>query len=172
MAADGVSTHNMYATDISVELWDLGFDLFRDKDKLEATFIQADFLDSKSDLQRLNGLTDIIIACQFLHLFDWERQVVGMKRIVELSRPGSVLIGYQRAQVEAQELPRPWGAMYFHNEETFRKMWCRVEDETGTKWRVNVSLVDLQEWGMEEEDIDWMPVGRKGINFVITRELD
>lgn len=169
MAADGVSTQNMYGTDISTELWNLGFDLFRDKDKMEAKFTQADILDSKSDLQQLNGRMDIMIACQFLHLFDWEGQVKAMKRIVEFSRPGSVVIGYQRGQVKAQEFARPWGAMFFHNEDTFRQIWRRVEKETGTKWKVKISMVDLQEWGMEEEDIEWMPLGRKGINFVATR---
>jgi len=159
----------MYATDISAELWDLGYDLFRDKDKMGATFIQGDFFNRMSDLQLLKGRMDIIIACQFLHLFDWDRQVIAAKRIVELSRPGSVLVGYQRAQVQAQELMRPWGAMYFHNVESFTKMWSQVEDETETKWELNISLVDLQEWGMEEEDVEWMPSGRKGINFVITR---
>lgn len=170
LAADGISTHNMYATDINAELWNLGFDLFRDKDKMKAKFIQADIFDCTSDLQQWNGQMDIMIACQFLHLFDWERQVMAMKRIVGFSRPGSILIGYQRAQVQAGELLRTWGAMYFHNEETFQKMWRQVQSETGTEWDVNVSLVDLQEWGLRDEDVEWMPNDRKGINFVITRQ--
>ena len=170
LAADGVSTHCMYAADICAELWNLGLDLFRDTDKMEATFIQADIFDRTSDLQQLTGRVDIIIACQFLHLFDWERQMLAMTRMVEFSRPGTVLIGYQRGQIQAQEFARPWGPMYFHNAESFRTMWRQVERGTGTKWNVNVSLVGLEEWGMEEEDVDWMPLGRKGLNFVLTRQ--
>ncbi len=171
LAADGVSTHDMYATDIRAELWNLGYDLYRDKGKMRATFVQGDIFDRNSDLQLLNGQMDIIIACQFLHLFDWDKQVIAAKRIVELSRPGSVLVGFQRAQVRAQELMRPWGPMYFHNAETFKKMWSQVEDETETKWDLSISLVDLQkDWGLEAEDVEWMPSGHRGINFVITRQ--
>ena len=172
LAADGVSTSRMYAVDKSAVLWNLGFDLFRDQQKMEAKFIQTDFCDRSSDLQLLQGQTDIIIACQFLHLFSWEKQIEASKRIVELSRPGSMLIGYQRAQEQAQETARPWGLMYFHSAESFQRMWSQIEDETKTKWKVEVSLVDLQQWGMEEEDIEWMPSDRKGINFVVTRQME
>lgn len=169
LAANGVSPENMYASDISPELWELGFDLFRDKARMTAKFIEADILDTASQLRQLNGRMDIIIACQFLHLFSWEQQIVAMKRIVGFSRPGSILIGYQRAQVQAQEISRKWGRMYYHTAETFREIWRQVEGQTGTKWEVSVSMVDLQTWGMEDEDIDWMPTGPKGINFVVTR---
>ena len=171
LAANGATPQNMYASDISAELWELGFELFRDRHKMGASakFIKADILDTASDLSQLNGRMDIIIACQFLHLFDWEKQIEAVKRIVRFSRPHSILVGYQRAQVQPREVERPWGRMYFHNEETFREMWCHVERETGSKWDVEVSLVDLREWGMEEEDLEWMPPDRKGINFAVTR---
>ena len=169
LAAEGASTRNMYACDISSELWDLGFELFNDREKMDAKFIQADIFDTGSGLEQLKGLIDIVVANQFLHLFDWERQVSAMKRIVEFSKPGSILIGYQRAQVPPKEMERPWGKMYFHDQETFRTIWRRVEIETESEWDVDVDLVELSEWGMEQEDIDWMPEGRKGINFVVTR---
>jgi hypothetical protein len=28
----------------------------------------------------------------------------------------------------------------------------------------------LQDWGMQDEDLEWMPEDRMGINFVITRD--
>ena len=160
----------MYASDISHELWNLGFELFRDRDKMKAVFIEGDFLRLDSELCQLNGQIDIIISCQFLHLFDWDKQVVAIKRIIELSRPGSVVIGYQRAQLQAQEIARPWGQMYFHNAETFREIWRQAEAGTGSRWQVQVALVDLTEWGMEQEDFEWMPEGRRGINFVVVRQ--
>ena len=171
LAANGVPPQNMYASDISAELWELGFELFRDRKKMGASakFLKADIFDQASDLRQWDGRMDIIIACQLLHLFDWEKQLVAMKRIVGFSRPGSVLIGYQRAQMRAREIVRPWGRMYFHNSETFRQIWREVESATGSRWSVEVSLVDLSEWGMEEEDFEWMPSDRKGINFHVTR---
>ena len=95
---------------------------------------------------------------------------MAMRRIVEFSRPGSVLIGYQHAHVQAQEFSRPWGQMYFYSAETYRDIWHQVEGQTGSKWEVSVSMVNLQEWGMEDEDIDCMPTGSKGINSVVTRQ--
>ncbi len=170
LAADGVSPRNMYASDISSELWDLGFELFKDRHKMASNFIQANILETDPSLEHLTGMVDIIIANQFIHLFDWEGQVSVLKTIVQLSKPGSILIGYQRAQVPPREIERPWGKMFFHDDETYQKLWHRVELETKSKWDLGVKLVDLSEWGMEEEDLDWMPEGRKGINFVVKRQ--
>lgn len=169
MATDGAPPKNMYASDISGELWQLGFDLFNDREKMVANFVEADIFDTDSGLEKLSGRIDIIIANQFLHLFDWEGQIAAMKAIVKLSKPGSIVIGYQRAQVPAQEIRRPWGTMYLHDLDTFQKIWQRVELETGSKWDVETDLVDLREWGMEPEDFSWMPDGKRGIDFVGTR---
>lgn len=171
LASNGVETTNMYAIDIGSEFWDLGFDLFRDRSKMKATFIRGDIFDSTSSrLQQLDGKMDIILACQFLHLFSQDLQILATKKIVQLSRPGSVVIGYQRAHPQTGKITRPFGVMYLHNLDTFRDMWRQVEGETGTKWRVEVEMVDLAEWGMENEDFEWMPPPWMGINFVVTRE--
>lgn len=159
----------MYASDISGELWQLGFELFNDREKMVAEFIQADIFDTHSSLEKLSGRIDIIIVNQFLHLFDWEGQIAAMKTIVKLSKPGSIVVGYQRAQVPSQEVRRPWGTMYLHDPKTFRKIWETVEVETRSKWDIEADLVDLREWGMEPEDFSWMPDGKRGINFVGTR---
>ena len=170
LAADGAPTQNMYASDIKEELWQLGFELFRDREKMRAKFVQADIFDPDSDLVHLSGQMDIIIASQFLHLWDWKKQVLAFKKVVELSRPGSILVGSQRGQVRAQEVRRPWGKLFFHNLETYREIWHQVEVETGSRWEVEADFVDLRELGMEEEDLEWMPPGQKGINFVVTRQ--
>ena len=55
--------------------------------------------------------------------------------------------------------------MFFHDKDSMQKIWSIVQAETGTTWEVEAVVEDLREWGMEEEDVDWMPEGRKGINF-------
>ena len=170
LAANGVETTSMYAIDINKEIWDLGFDLFRDRSKMKATFIHCNLLDSPPILQELDGKVDIIIACEFLHCFNQKQQHLATKNIVQFSRPGSVVIGYQRAHPDSCEVVQPYAVMYFHNLDTFRDMWRQVACETGTNWQVEVEMVDLTEWGLEKEDCEWMERPWKGINFVVTRE--
>ena len=57
-----------------------------------ANFIQANILDTDSDLGQLNGIVDVVIANQFIHLFDWEPQVLVLKLVVQLSKPKTVLM--------------------------------------------------------------------------------
>lgn len=172
LAAAGAPTENMYASDLNSELWDIGFDLFRDRQGMKARFIQSDIFDPASELGDLKAKIDIFIVCQFLHLFSWEKQFEAVKRIVEMSRPGSQLIGYQMGRLKAEESHTRWNTMFFHDVESFKHMWCDIEKETGTKWTVEVALVNLEEWGMEKEDYDWMPATQRGLNFSVTRQDD
>ena len=171
LAADGASSQSMYASDISQKLWELGFELFRDHERMCAKFLQADILDPNSNLRHLSGQIDIIVAGQILHLFNWEQQLVAMKRIVDLSKTGTMLIGFQRGQLQAQAVARPWGQMFLHDLESFRQIWDKVEEQTASHWDLEVDMVDLRVWGMEEEDIEWMPSGPRGINFAATRRV-
>ncbi|KAF4181193.1 hypothetical protein CNMCM7927_000759 [Aspergillus lentulus] len=144
LAAHGVSTDLMWAVDIEPGLWQLGYELFRDRDRMKARFIQGDFLSMADEsLRDLQGNVDVVIASQFLHLFSWDGQIIATKRIIALSKPGTML--------------------------SFVKLWDVVQQETNTQWRLEVTEVDLKEWGMEDEDVQWMPADRQGINFVITR---
>ncbi|TVY44458.1 Methyltransferase ausD [Lachnellula cervina] len=169
-ASEGTPTESMYASDLVADLWDIGYDLFGDEEKMKAHFIQADIFDDSSRLFELDGKMDIIIACQFIHLFDMQGQVAVMKKIVGLtSGPGAVVVGYQRGREVAMKQAMPWGEMFIHDIQTFQEIWEKVGDETGTKWKIDARLVDLQEWGCEKEDMTWMDQDPMGINFVVTR---
>ena len=172
LAADGAPSENMYASDLRSDLWEIGYDLFRDRTTMKARFIQADIFDSSSPLQGLNGRIDIIFACQFLHLFSWKKQSEVLKKVVEMSRPGTCLVGYQVGRVHPVEIQRPWGIMFYHNVDSFNELWRQVADETGTGWAVDALLVELSQWGAEKEDYDWMSAASRGLNFVVTRSGD
>ena len=159
----------MYASDINQQLWQLGFELFRDEGRMCATFFQGDILDPESDLKQLSGEIDIIIASQLLHLFGWEQQKTAMKSILRLSRVGTTLVGYQRGQLQHQTVMRPWGELFLHDLTSFREIWVELECETGSRWELEAEMVDLRDWGMEDEDLEWMPPGEMGINFAATR---
>ena len=131
---------------MSQDLWELGFELFRDRQKMSAKFIQANIFDSTSDLDQLKGKMDIILVCQLLHLFDWEQQITATKKMVDFSEIESVLLGHQRGQARADTDSRPWGKMFLHDSKTFREMWHQVEVETGSQWDLEVNLVGLRVW--------------------------
>ena len=169
LAADGAPSENMYASDLRPELWEIGYDLFRDRDTMKARFIQADIFDSNTPLRDLNGKMDIIFACQFLHLFSWKKQFEALKKIVDMSRLGTCLVGYQVGRVDPVELQRPWGVLFYHDVDSFNELWRQVAEETGTRWAVDASLVDLSQWGAEKEDYEWMSADSRGLNFVVTR---
>lgn len=93
-----------------------------------------------------------------------------IRRVAVLSKPGTWLMGYQIGRVTSEERPGPWGTMFFHNVDSFQNLWRKVEIETGFRWTVDVAMVDLEQWGMEKEDYEWMSANSKGLNFVAIRE--
>jgi ubiquinone/menaquinone biosynthesis C-methylase UbiE len=169
LAADGAPTNNMYASDLHSELWEIGYDLYRDRDTMKAQFIQADILDENSRLNDLTRKIDVFIICQLLHLFSWEDQIKACKTMVKMSKPGSIIIGYQLGQTDFQSHKTPWGMMCFHNAKTFRQMWGLVAEETNTSWDVEIEEAHLRDWGMEPEDSAWMGPTILALNFTITR---
>ena len=175
LAADGAPTENMIASDLHSELWELGYDLFRDRETMKARFVKADIFappeeeEGSAALDRLKGQVDFVFLCQFLHLFSWEGQVAALKRAVAMSRPGAMFLGYQIGRTEALEVEQPWGKMLLQNEDSFRRMMRQVGEETGTRWEVWASLGSQAEWGMELEDFEWMGPASRGLNFVVRR---
>jgi len=146
---DGAPQSNLYGADLRLEFFDLGYKLFRDASTLKAKFFAADIFDPYSPLAELEGKVDIIYAGSFLHLFNYEGQIVVCKRIVKLLREkkGSVVLGRQSGNVEAGErVHRTNGSqsVFRHNEESFKKMWMEVGEATGTKWRVDVQMFEVE----------------------------
>lgn len=54
----------------------LGYDLFLDKEKLGARFIQSDIFDDQSALRtEFNGRFDVIHASNFFHVWEWGKTI-------------------------------------------------------------------------------------------------
>ena len=180
LAADGAPTDNMFASDIDSEFWEMSFDLFQDKNKMHARFLQADILEEHSALQQeLHGRTDIVIASHFYHLFTWDGHMTAFKNSVRISRPGTQIVGYSigRRNGFAGELLVGDSAMtgptghnpYHHSPNTWKEAWQRVGAETGTQWQVEVWNQSLDEWELEDEDFSWMGPHAIGLLYVMTR---
>ncbi|CAL5873744.1 uncharacterized protein PFLUO_LOCUS8026 [Penicillium psychrofluorescens] len=138
---DGVSSENLYASDLRLDFFEIGYDLFADRDSLKSPFISADIFDDNSDLVKtLTGQVDIINAASFFHLFNWDQQITVAKRVVSLLRaqPGSLLIGRQVGRQDPLN-QKADDRHYRHDPSTWKRLWKQVEEETGTKW-------DVQAW--------------------------
>lgn len=171
LASEGVPAKNTFASDLKQEFWDIGYNLFLDRDTLQTKFIQADVFDANSSLKQLDNKLNIVLAHSFFHLFDWDDQVKAAKRVIQLlkAEPGVMIFGRQGAMVDAGSFAfaKKEQTVYWHNAESWEKLWKQVGDETGTEWSVEASL--------GEEDLarslssSFSPPGSRYMIFVIRR---
>jgi hypothetical protein len=141
-----VPAENCYGADLRADFMALGYDLFKDKDKLKTKFIAADVFDDDSPLTNLYGQMSIVYTGSFFHLFYYDEQLTVAKRVVKLLKPtaGSMVVGRQMGNVNSGfhsqsgyegEKPR-----YRHNAESWAELWDKVGEETGTKWKTEAYL--------------------------------
>jgi hypothetical protein len=171
IVSDGVPSENTFASDIKKEFWGFGYDLFLDKSSLQTKFIEADIFDAASGLQQLDGKIDVVYASSFFHLFDWDGQVKAAKRVVQLLKPsaGSLILGRQGGKTEPGDFAHLKKELtsYWHNADSWAKLWEKVGEETGTKWQVEAVL--------GEEDLskkmksNLVPAGTRFLTFTVRR---
>ena len=149
LAADGVPGSRLYGTDLHASFLEIGFELFRDRDTLGATFAAGDMLaPADPALAPLRGKATIVHASNFLHLFAWDGQVTAGKRMVGFLRDGTkdaMIFGGQIGSVKAGEFaPAGRGKRYWHDAESFQRLWDEIGAATGTAWRTEVEA--LGDW--------------------------
>ena len=172
---DGAPSENIYASDLKGQFWDIGYDMFLDKSSLKTSFIEADVLDENSGLQQLTGKLDIVHAASFFHLFDWDGQVAAAKNVVGLLNPASdsLILGRQAGRADAGEFTaqvEQTKSRFWHNPESWAKLWKQVGDETGTNWRVQAEFDESVELKAQRRGMaDFIPRDTKFMRFVIRK---
>ena len=136
---DGVPSQSLYGAELRPEFIELGYELFKDKETLQSSFLVGDLFTSSSggqfrELEKRGGV-DVVYAASLFHLFDWGQQVQVAERVVGLlkKRRGSVVLGRQRGNREPREYEHrtnQGGTMFRHNEESWREMWRVVGEKT------------------------------------------
>ncbi|KAL7908082.1 hypothetical protein GGI35DRAFT_480802 [Trichoderma velutinum] len=176
---DGAPSANTYGSDLWGEYLSMGYELFKDKDRLQTTFIAADIFDVSSPLVKLYGRMNIIYVGDFFHLFNLEEQEAIALRIVNLLAPktDSLIIGRQSGGEIAMEYSRAGdtsGRKHFqHNPQSWKQLWDRVGDRTGSKWSADVEL--CQEFKFKRSvTVDTSSevkrlINAKGLRFTIRR---
>lgn len=170
LVADGASTKNLVATDV-VRFWDLGFEMFKDKDRFTCRFVQADMMDEKGSLQEFHHSVDIIHVSKVMHQWDWENQIKACHRLVQLSRQNTMIVGDQMGGETAHELfPYPGlPGMWMHNERSWRMMWEEVSNTTSTKWEAETWVRSIEDMGWERAEYEWLRNDAIVLMFAVKR---
>ena len=174
LAALGAPTNKMYGVDLHHEFWDIGFDLYQDKDRFKAQFMCADIFDEISELNHLRGSIDIVYMGSVLHLWDWSGRVKALKEIVKLTRTGSLLVACQIGRRQGQETQTAWknnpkSKVFFHDPHTVCELWAQVAAETASEWDVTAKSVDVRMLLPEQRDSVWMGPDARVIIFEARR---
>lgn len=172
LVADGAPPDNLYAMDI-VNHWDLGYELFRDRDRFSAHFLEADVLFPTAQLMALREKIDILYITHVLHQWDWENQVKCLVQLVGLSSgPGAMVVGFQVGSAGETYVPASGLAksdVYLHNPRSFAEIWDRISRETGTRWESTASLKTWEEVGWNPKDTEYLGSAARVIQFSVTR---
>ena len=134
---------------------------------MKARFLRIDLLLEETELAGLKQSVDIVLAYQILHLFSWEDQMRIAKKILELSKGRTVVIGSQMGRLNAIEKEGKWGRMFYHTPKTFKEMWAKSAASMGTRLEVECNAMDLGEWGLQREDYSWMDPEFRALDFVV-----
>jgi len=169
LVSDGLPSDNLYASDLRLDFWNLGYELFLDEDRLKATFVEADVFDADSALAQLDGTIDILHSASFFHLFGYEKQVEVAKRVVKLLRPvpGSLLLGRQVGSANPGVIGHPQngrGEVFRHDEQSWKGLWDKVGEELGVRFEVEAKLEETNEQffkAEEKEGKEWQDARRR-----------
>lgn len=171
LAYDGAPSDKLYGVDI-VSHWDVGYELFRDREHFKGHFIEADILSTTSPaLDLLKAQVDIIVVSQLLHQWTWDNQVKAAQALVAYTKPGSLIVGNQIGNPEAQDITFKAlsATVWRQNPESFAKMFDEVGSATGTRWETQAWLRSFPDMGWDMKDGAWMEPGVCLIEFVARR---
>ena len=139
---DGVpSSTALYGIDVKSAFFDLGYELFRDREKMHATFITSDLTRSSAlEVESLTETIDAISAQSLFHLFTLQDQKTIAKHLVRMAKPvsGSMIMGRQIGNEvgEVMQGLAEGTSAYIHGPETWKQFWEEVGATTGTEWQV------------------------------------
>ncbi|KAL4735229.1 hypothetical protein BDV11DRAFT_212181 [Aspergillus similis] len=138
---DGAPGENLIGVDTEPRFLELGYQLFKDKDRLKAHFLTGDVL-ADDFLAEWCGKIDIIFLGSFLHLFSFEQQKAIVVQLSRLLRgKNSLVFGRHLATTgrggTLKENACGW-SLYHHSEETIRQLW---ETDASGKWEVTSELI-------------------------------
>ena len=132
LASEGVPSTQLLGADLDPSFFDLGYNLFCDRETFKADLMRANILDDleKSDIGKYEGKISFIFVGAFLHLFSWENQIVALSHIIHLLRPesGVMVLGRQVGNINPGHYTRKSvpDRNFHHDVGTFKELWMQV----------------------------------------------
>ena len=172
LVSDGApSSEAMYGIDVEPAFFDLGYELFRDREKMHATFLSTDLTRPVvPSIESLQSKIDIISAQSFFHLFTLEDQVTAAIHLARLTKPipGSIIVGRQLGLMEARETTglTPETTVFLHNPDSFTNFWQDVGAATDSKWKVETEIEKAPDHILHQS---WAAPGTMFFVFTVTR---
>ena len=146
---DGAPAESIHGIELEPAFVGAGYDLFRDRETLGTKFSEGDFLSSSlDDLGLREGMFDFVHAAAFFHLFNYEEQVIVMRKAVSLlkRRKGAMLFGRQMGAPKDEggmEHPQSYsGTTYRQTQGSLGKLMGWIGRETGVELECEVSVVE------------------------------
>ncbi|BDD63640.1 hypothetical protein MPDQ_005757 [Monascus purpureus] len=157
LASQVIPESQLFGCDLEQIFIDLGYRLFRDKDKLQATFAIGDLTAEESTLeagqltQKLFGKLDVVFASSLFHMWDYDTQFRAALRLAKLCRgkPGVMITGRQMGSLVPGHYEmkgmKDGAFQYRHDAKTMEKFWREVGEATKTTWKVEAGLYHGEE---------------------------
>lgn len=150
------SSSAFYGIDVEPAFFDIGYDLFRDKNRLQATFIATDLTQEMLPAQAepLKASIDVISAQSLFHIFPLDMQRRLMKNLFKLAKPatGSLIIGRHLGNEKPGDVkglrnaekifPQP---IFAHNRESWELLIKECIPKFGQEWEVQIQQEDAPE---------------------------
>ena len=174
LAFDGAPSDRLYGID-NVNYWDIGYDMFHDRDRFYATFLECNILRPSMDLLSMAGEVgfDVIALSMLLHMWDWDDQIHVLKYVVKLAGVKGMAVGCQIGNVPAKERVNPYcggKGQFWHDAESFTALWSRVSEITGTNWLCEVAYRSWEECEFSQGDAGKLGESAKMMTWVAKRQ--
>ena len=155
---DGVPPSQVTGLEVEPGFIDLGFSLFKDKDRLATRFLKANVLTDIDTLSQFEGKISSIYIGMVLSLFNHEEQKTVLRNLLKMlvDDGTGILLGNTVGHVDGLMQPAMMGKMtLLHNLETWKKLCKEIEEETGFKiqtWEELMYIPPDGTYGWRHED--------------------
>ncbi|ORY70427.1 uncharacterized protein BCR38DRAFT_106276 [Pseudomassariella vexata] len=176
LAYDAGTSFNLIGTDLEEPFLQLGYELFRDRGRCDATFVRGNVFE-EDFLEPYRGKINIIYVGSFLHLFNEAQQKKVVRQVNRLLRPqkGSMVFGRHLGAEKGGHFTMKsigWD-LYRHDLQTiadlFQSNGSADGDVQEVKWEVTSSLGRYESANWDDDRRGWQGDETKQMIFTAVR---